>query len=441
MKKTFTILFCLSAVAAFAQPIERAFTFQGVLFDSITGNAQSFKQITTQVSILSASGTLLYRETQPNPATTLITKKYGQFEYKVGKGVPVFGQFDTLNWASAKKMRTVITVTSTGATLTANDDITPVPQAMYALKANESQTLALSGSNLSISGGNSVNLNNAISSGSVGQQIIRSQSYSSSSSYNAYPGLVAATSNTTGSELYMATGLHTQGGGQVIDIYHYNRQSGSYYEKNTVDLPYVSINGTIYKIASIGGMCVKDSFLYVSYTKYIDAYPYTNILSVFRVSANNPNWGFEDLPTLGGNINSIAGTIHTDGTYLYLASQSGTFKYSIINNNQLLNQGTVLIQSSSHSFYDGNKVYQLSGSSGIVNLYRNSLTGTLENSTTINTPFSSYGSTAAGLESAGIGNIDAQTLFTIVRKAQYITLSSNNSIAYIDFYLVPIPKP
>ncbi len=193
------VLFFVGFSIANSQVPEK-FNYQGIIRNS-SGELIENTDISIQISLLEGSATGSAAYTEQHDVTT---NAYGQFAVQVGNGIPVSGNFSTVNWASGQvylktevdesggdsyteigvvQLVTVpyaiyakdvenkddadanpsneiqdLNLTSNILTITNNASATPVNLAAYQGTNTDEQVLDLTGTNLSISGGNSVDL-------------------------------------------------------------------------------------------------------------------------------------------------------------------------------------------------------------------------------------------------------------------------------------------
>lgn len=151
MKKTLVILLFLCKLLSAQVP--QGVNYQGIARDfngmPITGQNVSidfliYDQIT--------GGNIIYSE-----STTKITDAVsGIFNHVIGSGIPSIGTFSSINWAVGQKFLEV----KMNGTILGRQQMMSVPYALYAEKSGSSasQSLQISGNNLSISGGNTITL-------------------------------------------------------------------------------------------------------------------------------------------------------------------------------------------------------------------------------------------------------------------------------------------
>lgn len=143
------LFFLISAFALFAQ------TPQAINYQAIARNTQgqpvAGKQVSIQISILNGtvSGPVVYVETHQKT-----TNQFGLFTLSIGQGTVQSGAFAAIDWAGGPKFLKI----NIDNTLQGVTQLLSVPYALYAARANESQTLSLNGNQLGISGGNTVTL-------------------------------------------------------------------------------------------------------------------------------------------------------------------------------------------------------------------------------------------------------------------------------------------
>ncbi len=167
MRKYLLFLLILISKGSFAQA-PQSFKYQAVVRDA-AGLLAVNKIISIRTSILSgsATGSSVYTEKQ-----TLSTNDYGVVSLNIGAGTLVSGNFSTINWgASTYFVKTELDINGASTyVFMGASQILSVPYALYAEKTgsslsdhdtsatNEIQNLSVVGSNLSISGGNTIAL-------------------------------------------------------------------------------------------------------------------------------------------------------------------------------------------------------------------------------------------------------------------------------------------
>ncbi|MBL7878033.1 MAG: hypothetical protein JNL53_20370 [Cyclobacteriaceae bacterium] len=158
-----TIILVLVCLASYAQ-VPETINFQAQARGS-DGKLLESKPVKTRFSVLetSSSGSPIYIETHD-----AITDNSGLYNLNIGGGTIIQGDFSTINWSIQPKFLKVEVDAGdgTGFKLISTFQLTSVPFAFYAAKADTSmrdsdkQNLSLSGSELTISNGNSVTLPN-----------------------------------------------------------------------------------------------------------------------------------------------------------------------------------------------------------------------------------------------------------------------------------------
>jgi len=171
------ILF-ISSAALIAQQVPFGINYQAVARDGY-GDELTSKIIDVKFSILSGSplGVLEYQEVHSG----ITTSKYGVFSVIIGKGTPLAGnveQFSDINWEQDSHFLRVEIKFTSGFVDMGTMQFLSVPYALYAARslepgpegppgppgdpATDDQTLSFDGANLSIYGGNMVNLSSLI---------------------------------------------------------------------------------------------------------------------------------------------------------------------------------------------------------------------------------------------------------------------------------------
>jgi hypothetical protein len=165
--------FFVVSTTSFAQSVPMGISYQAVARDNF-GKEIINKAIDVRFSIISGNplGTVVYQELQ---STT--TSKYGVFSLTIGKGDPTggtYGELSQVQWGAAPHYLRVEVKFDNDFLDMGTMQFLAVPYALYAQKslepgpqgpkgdpgdpATDNQTLSFNGANLSISGGNTVNL-------------------------------------------------------------------------------------------------------------------------------------------------------------------------------------------------------------------------------------------------------------------------------------------
>ena len=170
MKKSLlvSLFFFASVISAFSQ-VPDAFSYQAVVRNS-AGEVIANQNVSFQISILQTSenGTAVYVETH-----SATTNKFGLVSLEIGHGNVISGVFNPGGWTADKHFIKVEFDPSGGTSFTqmGTSQLLAVPYAFQAKTVeidnvddadadptNEIQNLSLSGSDLSISGGNTLTL-------------------------------------------------------------------------------------------------------------------------------------------------------------------------------------------------------------------------------------------------------------------------------------------
>lgn len=151
MKKFFYLLCCLfGAICVLMAQVPQAFNYQAVIRNK-AGDLLKSQQLELQISILenSPQGTAVYQETH-----SVKSSNAGTISLQVGKGMPLQGKFENINWGSGKEyyIHTVFTLNHETIDLGAVQ-ILSVPYALYAQHSGEKHDLVLDGDSLRIKGG------------------------------------------------------------------------------------------------------------------------------------------------------------------------------------------------------------------------------------------------------------------------------------------------
>lgn len=159
MKKLFFTLLMFSFLSTLFAQTPQAVNYQGVARDA-NSNVLPNTNVSLRLSILagSVSGSVSYSETQ-----NVSTNNLGLFSIKLGLGTVVSGTFSTINWSTGIYF-VKVEMDATGGSnylFMGTSQMVSVPYALYAENAGSAvlaPSLSLSGTNLSIAGGNTVNL-------------------------------------------------------------------------------------------------------------------------------------------------------------------------------------------------------------------------------------------------------------------------------------------
>ena len=145
----------LLAALLFIAAFTHAQAPQAINYQALARNAQGQpmpnQNLNVEFSIHegSISGNIVNREKHG-----VQSNAFGLFTLGIGQGTPQSGSFSAIDWAGAPKFLEV----NINNTLQGTTQLLSVPYALYAARANETQTLNLSGNQLGISGGNTVTL-------------------------------------------------------------------------------------------------------------------------------------------------------------------------------------------------------------------------------------------------------------------------------------------
>jgi len=182
MKKSVIVIFLFISIFTYSQTPQKI-SYQGVARNN-AGVIIPNQNIGLRISIHSSSptGTVVYKETHADS-----TNAFGLFTLEIGSGTVVSGNFSTISWGSNTFYLQVEMDASGGTSYSdmGTSQLVSVPYALYAKNAasadnavytagtgisisnniitntspdTDDQTLSVSGNNLSISGGNSVNI-------------------------------------------------------------------------------------------------------------------------------------------------------------------------------------------------------------------------------------------------------------------------------------------
>ena len=162
----YTFLAVLLSVNIFAQA-PQSFKYQAVARNA-SGEVLANKQIEMQISILqeSVNGTIVYTET-----FTPTTNQFGLVNLNIGTGTTISGDFSEINWGASTYFVKIEMVASGGTDYqeVGTSQLLSVPYALHAKTAenvddadadatNEIQDISLSGTELSITSGSTIDL-------------------------------------------------------------------------------------------------------------------------------------------------------------------------------------------------------------------------------------------------------------------------------------------
>lgn len=152
--KKLLILFCLLAVSAVKAQAPQFLNYQGVARNSSGTIITSAIGIKFEILQGSATGTLIYDETN-----TITPSSAGIFTTAIGSGAPGTGTFSAINWANSPYFVRVSIDPAGGTSYSTvgTSQLLSVPYALYA-ESTKPSTLSLSGNSLSINNGNSITL-------------------------------------------------------------------------------------------------------------------------------------------------------------------------------------------------------------------------------------------------------------------------------------------
>lgn len=300
------ILLVLSSLIAFCQAPQGT-NYQCVVRDNagaiIPNRSVGFKFIVHQGS---ATGTATYSET--SPATT---NQFGLASLVIGNGTPVTGTFSAINWAAGPYFLETLVDIAGGVNYVSmgTQQLVSVPYALYADNANEHQTLSISGTQLSISSGNTVTLPNG-SSGATAAPF--QQTLQQGTGYS----FVSATSE-PGVDTFLAVFGYYPGN-------NVNSGVAPIVQRDAFTGSYELVGGGAYVGQCGGGNGVSITSatthrggIYFTYSNGCG----TNVLQTPTGPVT-----FDVAPT-GSN-----GLIFSNGTYLYVNSGTNYFKYTVSGN-------------------------------------------------------------------------------------------------------------
>jgi hypothetical protein len=156
MKKIILSLASLFTFLLFAfSQSPQAFKYQAVARDG-SGNILANQSVSVKISILQGTptGSIAYSETH-----NVSTDTYGLINLNIGEGTPVSGTFSGISWGSNKFYLKLEMDPAGGTSYEAFEpsQLLSVPYALHATTVQtEKQTLSVSGQNISISDGNTI---------------------------------------------------------------------------------------------------------------------------------------------------------------------------------------------------------------------------------------------------------------------------------------------
>ena len=157
MRKILTLLVMVFMTMVVVAQNNSVISYQAVVRDGQNRLAIN-EAVSVTISVLDANNTVQYTETE-----NVTTNANGLISLNIGDGDPT--AFAAISWIDAK-FQTTINLTNLGYQVTNTSPVSVVPVAMYALSSGNSdangtgvpQTLSISGTTLTISDGNSVEL-------------------------------------------------------------------------------------------------------------------------------------------------------------------------------------------------------------------------------------------------------------------------------------------
>ncbi|MCB9224534.1 MAG: hypothetical protein H6582_10185 [Crocinitomicaceae bacterium] len=174
MKKIVVIFVILLSGSAFSQA-PNLMSYQAVIWDT-GNNLVTNSTVGIQFSILqgSVSGTAVYVETHSST-----TNNNGLVTLEIGNGTVVSGSMSLIDWSAGPYFLKSETDPTGGTnyTITGTSQFLSVPYAFYATNVEndlDEQTLSLSGSDLTISNGNTITLPTGGSADNWGTQVVQS---------------------------------------------------------------------------------------------------------------------------------------------------------------------------------------------------------------------------------------------------------------------------
>ncbi|ALO16892.1 hypothetical protein L21SP5_03278 [Salinivirga cyanobacteriivorans] len=146
MKNLMAIILAVITLSTYAQP--NTFNYQGVMRDQ-DGTLMTNTSAMLELSVLDMTEMPVYTETHD-----ITTNDFGQFSIHVGAGVPVSGDFNSINWGSGEYMLSTSVSLDGGAnyTVLGVSPILAVPYALHA--ANSAMPEGVQGQILTFNGNN-----------------------------------------------------------------------------------------------------------------------------------------------------------------------------------------------------------------------------------------------------------------------------------------------
>jgi hypothetical protein len=379
MKKILiTIAITLLFVNFLFSQVPQGINYQAVIRDP-AGNILQNHNVGIKINIheASISGSIVYAET----FSSIPTSQFGLVNLVIGQGTVMTGIFDSIPWGTNTFYSEILLDTSASGNYISmgTQQMISVPYALFANKANESQTLSINGSNLSISSGNTVTLPNGSGSSTnnfqqllqegIGYSFVTATSEPNVDSFLAvfgyYPGNNVNSAIATVVKKDALTGAYEiQGGGASVGqcgggngvaiITATTHQGGVYYTytngcgTNVVASSTGAVTMSVYPTNSNGQIFSDGTYIYVN-----DG---PNFLK-YTVSGNVFTQAFPSLtftPSHGGP------SIMCDGQNYYTLSTTSLYKYDL--NGNLLTQKSVFGSPLGMINIDATKLYLLSSS-------------------------------------------------------------------------------
>ena len=400
MKKLLVLIVALFTVTILFAQAPQSINYQCVVRDNLgallTSHAVRIKFV---VHLGSATGTTAYAETN-----SAITNQFGLVSLAIGQGTAIAGTFAGISWSSGLYfLETQIDVSGgTNYQSMGTQQLISVPYALYAEKANEHQTLSLSGNQLSISSGNSVTLPSGSGSSATFQQTLQQ-----------------------GTNYAFVNATSEPGVDSFLAVFGYFPSNVN----NTAIAPVVhkdALTGT-YEITGGGGymgQCGGSNGVYItSATTHRGGiyFTYTNGCAGHTLATPTGNVTYDVQPT-GSN-----GIFFSDGTYLYLNNNTNWLQYSASGNALTLvgpKSFSTTPTNISSIMCDGTNIFVLAFATTYT-LYKYDLNWNLVSTKAV------YGLPT------GLVNIDATKLYLV--SPVLVTPSSNVQMG--GFTMTPISKP
>jgi len=445
----FFVLFCLSFNLISQTP--QAISYQAVARNA-QGNILSNTNVSLRVSILSGSvsGSAVYVETH-----NLSTNQYGLINIQIGKGTASSGVFSSIDWG-ANSYYSKVDIDIAGGTNYSEvgvSQILSVPYALYSDKAriatedgdsnssNELQSLSITGTQLSISKGNTVTLP---SSGSGSVEVLTSAQRDALT--NIPTGKMIFNTNTDVLEIYNGvkwvgiitskSSITSNWSKKDIAVINLNRDTMQSFVIQNKLYYFSCANTNLYSLDLTTFLTTQKNNLPFTLTKnssrfVTNSYAYvTNGGSLYQYNPSTDSWLLRNTPKLGLYfvIQNKAFVRVTPRNMFGYPISDDIYEYNESSDTWILNSSFPPLDNSNAVYY-GSSFFSISDCSFFVNSDRlfefNATNKTLTQKATPSHPLSNF-YTVSKTDNASAYQVDGSSFF-VYQKANDKWSSSNNA--------------